>query len=194
MKSYFLTGTYKAVSALMALIFLSPFQGCMFYYKVQTLNKVTPQEIMKFDSLGKYLVLHSSDSAYHLTYPAINDNTLSGDLSVLPDVRRKYITTKSHGVNRYKNTKEHDESCVLNEVHLYVNDSLVPKQHAGKTSQISCSAIQKTEIYQKDKRKTTASWLVPALVCIPLIGAGVLIIIIASSPAPEFNMGTLDVD
>jgi len=118
MKNYFRTGIYKVVSALMAVIFLSPFQGCMFYYKVQTLNKVTPQEIMKFDSAGKYLVLHSRDSAWHLTYPAINDNKLSGELSVLPGVRQKLITTNPKVSKRYKNTKEEDESFVLNEVHL----------------------------------------------------------------------------
>jgi len=193
MKSYFISGMYKVISALLALIFLSPFQGCMFYYKVQTLNKVAAREIMKFDSAGKYLVLQSRDSAWHLTNPAIHDNYLSGELSVLPAVRKKFTINDPKVSKRYKNTSEEDERFVLNEVHLFLNDSMVPEQHVGKTNQVPCSAIQKAEIYMKDKRKTTASWLVPALICLPLLGVGILIIIISSEPTPTFNTGTWQV-
>jgi len=178
MKNYFLTRTRKVVFTFLVLIFLGFLQGCMFYYKVQTVNKVTPQEIKKYDSLNKYLILHQGDSAWHLYKPGITNNMLSGELFVLPDYRLKFQTTDPKGGNRYKNTRGNDESCVLDEVHLYVYDSLVTKLHSGENIQIAFSAIKKAEVYKKAKGRTTVSWLVPAIV-IPLMTVGLVAGIVA---------------
>jgi hypothetical protein len=48
MKRNFLTGTKKVVTAFLAMIFLGILTGCRFYYKVQTINKITSKEMKKY--------------------------------------------------------------------------------------------------------------------------------------------------
>ncbi len=155
--------TIKPIRFAIALLLLCSLQGCMFYYKVQPVSKVTPQDVKKFDSLNKYIILHQRDKAWHLTKPLVSDNTLSGKLSVLPENRYKFQTTKPTGGNRYKNSRIPNESYVLEEVHIYVSDSVVPENYDGGSIKIAFSKIQNAEIYVKAKGRTTASWLVPAL-------------------------------
>jgi hypothetical protein len=176
MIQYFLSGTSKTVSFLLALFLIGSLQGCMYFYKIQTVKNVTPKEIKKYDSLNKYLIVHQGDSAWHLSKPVIAGSTFSGDLSVLSLNRLKYQTTKEKGGNRYKNTGKNDESHVLYEVHLYLNDTLVPKLYPGDNIQIAFSAIDKAVVYQKAKGRTIASWLVPAI-GVPILGVAIFIII-----------------
>ena len=157
-----------------ALLLLCSLQGCMFYYKVQAVSKVTQQEVKKYDSLNKYIIIHQKDKAWHLSQPLISDNTLYGKLSVLPENHYKFLTTKPKGGNRYVKNKKPYESCVLEEVHLYLSDSVVPEKYDSGNIKIAFSKIQKAEIYVKAKGRTTASWLVPAFVGSAL-GGGVIV-------------------
>ncbi|MGA2823500.1 MAG: hypothetical protein ABSE72_08250 [Bacteroidales bacterium] len=170
----------RIVATFLALLFLSLLQGCMYYYKVQTANKVTSQGFKVYNSLDKYFILHQGDSAWQLSKVGITDNTLTGDLTVLPGNRYKFRTTKPTGGNRYKNTKKNDESYVLDEVHLYLQDSLVPKQHPGNNIPIAFSSIKKAEVYKKAKGRTNASWLIPSIGGPVLVG-GILGAIIGIS-------------
>jgi hypothetical protein len=184
MKSIFLHRLIIGVSILLVTLFLGFFPGCMFYYKVKTVNKVTAQEIKKYDSLNKYLILHQGDSAWHIEKSGISDNKLSGELAFLPGQHLLYKSTDPKGGNRYLNTRRHDESCVLDEVHLYLYDSLVPRLHAGDSIRLALPAIKKAEVYKKAKGRTTASWVVPAVGVPILVIGGIAAIAVASGSCP----------
>ena len=153
----------RIVSIAIALLLSCSFQSCMFYYKVQTVSKVTPQEVKKYDSLKKYVILHQRDKAWHLSQALISENTLYGKLSVLPENRYKFLTTKPTRGNRYIKKQEPNELYVLEEVHLYVSDSVVQAHFDSGSIKIAFSKIQHAEVYVKAKGRTSASWLVPAI-------------------------------
>ncbi len=73
---------YPGISRLagfaIVLMLLGPLQGCMFYYKVQTEPLVRQQEIKKYDSLDKYMILHQRDRAWRFSQPLILGNVVTG--------------------------------------------------------------------------------------------------------------------
>jgi hypothetical protein len=180
MKTHLLKFTRKFFSVFLAVIFLILIQGCMYYYKVQTANKVNSNGFKVYTALDKYIILHQGDSAWHLSGIGFTDNVITGNLSVLPADRYKFRTTKPKGGTRYKDTKKNNEYIVLDEVHLYMKDSLVPMLHPGNSILISCSSVKSAEIYIKDQRKTRDSWLLPAIGG-SLLGFGVLGVIVISA-------------
>lgn len=160
MKTNFLISMEKVTAGSLILLFLVSFQGCRYYYRVQTVEKVSPQNIKTCDSLNKLLVLHQNKSAWQLSGYAVTDNMLSGTLSVLPGNCHQYKTTSLKRGNRYR---KDDRIVVLNQVHLYLNDTIVPKFTTGDEVKIDFSAVHKAEIYVKDKGRTTVSWVVPTV-------------------------------
>jgi hypothetical protein len=163
----------QPVSIALAILLLASLQSCMYYYKVQPVKRVTRQEIKQYDSLNKYIILHQRDKAWHLSQPLISDSTLYGKLSVLPENRYKFLTTKPQRGNRYTKNEDSNELYILEEVHLYVSDSVVPENYDSGAVKIAFSGIQNAELYVKAKGRTNASWLVPAIVGSAL-GAGVI--------------------
>jgi hypothetical protein len=165
------------------------FQGCMFYYKVQTRENVNSIEMRRFDSLNKYFILHMNDTAWNLRSLKTSATAFSGLLDTLPKIHTKYKTTDPREGNRYKIRDDWDESCVLQEVHLYLQDSLYSAARDGDSLKITYGSIRKAEVYTKDKGKTTTSWLLPAIL-VPLVGVPVLIISIAgASGGGQVSMG-----
>jgi hypothetical protein len=163
------------------LLFLSFFQGCMYYYKVKTVATVAPQNIKTCDSLNKLLVLHQKNSAWQLSGYASEGNMLTGKLSLLPSNCQQYKTTHAKGGNKYRRA---DRILVLNQVHLYVNDSVVPTLNTGDEIKIDFSAIRKAEAYVKAKGRTTTSWVVPiaiGTVAVTAVTIGVVAVLTKSS-------------
>jgi hypothetical protein len=179
----------QTASIAIALLLLCSLQGCKYYYKVQTVNKVTHQEVKKFDSLDKYIILHQRDKAWHFSKTIISNDTLYGALSVLPENRYKFQTTKPKGGNRYIKNKKPNETYVLEEVHVYVSDSVVPEKYDSGNIKIVFSKIQNAEVYVEAKGRTTASWLVPVIGGSVLAG-GVLggIILVVSLSQMNINL------
>ena len=161
---------------LIALLYL--FTGCMSYYKVQTEKSVSENSLLQYTTQNKYLILHRGDSAWHLSDEKIILNALSGNLSDLPANRYKFKTTKLKGSTRYKNNPQEDETLVLEEVHLYLNDSQYSGLRSESSINIPLSAFSKAEVYIKDKGKTRRSWLFPILsfpaaLIVLVVGAGI---------------------
>ena len=171
----------QPVSIAILLLFLGTLQGCKYYYKVQTVSQVNRHEVKTYDSLDKYIILHQKDKAWHLTKILSTKDMLYGKLSVLPENRYKFLTTKPTGGNRYIKNKESNELYVLDEVHLYVKDSVVPAPYDTGNIKIAFSSIQQAELYVKAKGRTTASWLVPSVGGTELGGGLVAAIVIAVS-------------
>ncbi len=181
-------GTPALILAIVLVLF-GPLQGCRYYYKVQTVNKVTPQEVKSFETQNKYIILHHKDKAWHFSSPLLTDSTLYGKLTSLPENRYKFMTTSPTGGNRYLKNKKYQEYLVLEEVHLYVTDSAVPEKFVSGYIRIALSAIKNAEVYMKDKERTTASWVVP-LVGGTLLAGGAAIIVASSVNSMWDNMGS----
>ena len=68
-------------------LLLNLITGCAYYFKVETKTRLTPEDIRWEDFNKKYFILHSGESAMHLSAPEIKENRISGNLSVLPKTR-----------------------------------------------------------------------------------------------------------
>jgi len=161
----------------LTIILLSFLQGCMYYYKVQTVKPVQFNDIKLYDSLNKYLILHYGDSAWHIYGLEFTANALSGKISDLPENHLKFKTTKTDRGNRYHKDFDSNESNVLEEVHLYLQDSLFSEINVNDSIKIDFSTISKAEVYKKAKGRTLSSWLVP-IFGVPIIATGILTIIV----------------
>ncbi len=170
----------QPVCIAIALLLLCSVQGCKYYYKVQAVSKVTPQEFKKYDSLNKYFILHRRDKAWHLSQALISENMLYGKLSDLPANRYKYQITKPTGGNRYIKRKKLNELYVLEEVHLFMSDSVATEKFDSGSIKIPFSKIRNAEIYVKANGRTTASWIIPAI-GVPVLAVGIIGIIVGAS-------------
>jgi len=184
MKTILSDKVVRKIAVLLAALFLFPFQGCNYYYKVQTVSKVTALDIRTYDSVNKYMILHQGDSAWNLKNTGVNGDVVCGRIEALPPYRHAYLTTDPTAGNRYRNTDNHNETYILDEVQLYVNDPAVPKFHAGDSVQIACTSIKKAEVYKKAPGRTTASWVIPGVVLPVLIIGGISIAAFSKSSCP----------
>jgi hypothetical protein len=186
------TAKSRQICISLLMMVLCSLQGCMYYYKVQTVSPVAQQEVKTFTSGDKYIILHQRDSAWHLSQPLVSENILYAKLTKLPDNRYKFMTTKPEGGNRYIKRKSMDESYLLDEVHLYVPDSVVPAQTDSGSVQVAFSKILNAEVYVKAKGRTNASWLVPGIGGSVLgVGVAVGVIGVAVSSSMSGMMGNI---
>jgi hypothetical protein len=147
--------------------------GCS-YFKVVRPSEQPADVINKMQDQQKFIILHLDDNAWQLTNIIVNDETVTGSISALVG-HEKYKSVKPDNSNRYHKSKSNNESYILSEVHIYVTEySEVEK---GRIS-IPASAIEKIEVYDKDKGATTASWAFSAL-GVAAGAFGVLLVIIA---------------
>lgn len=159
----------KKVTYTLAAILLCFLQGCKFYYEAHTVNNVTQQEIKKYDSSNKYLILHRDTSIWQLSEIKVKDESFSGKLSAVPIERSAYqISIPSQG-HQYKRI---NKSEVLDQVHLYLKDSIVTEFDSDGHIKISPKDIKKAEVYQNDGFRTTFSMILPPV----LIGGFILLL------------------
>jgi hypothetical protein len=150
---------------LLAAFFLSSLQGCKFYYEAQTVKPVTAPEIGKYALENKYFILHQETKFWHLSGIEVNEESLAGNLSAdVPEERWGYEITDSKRSHRYIT---YDRIFVLDQVHLYLKDSAAPEIDSSGHIKVALTDIKTIDVYQKDKGRTLASWLIPAI-AIPL--------------------------
>jgi hypothetical protein len=176
---------------LVLLLLMNSFTGCMYFYKVQTVKPVTSKEIHAYDSVNKYLILHKGDTAWHFSTLSLADGMLSGRLDSLPGEHLKYKTTNPKTKNRYRKNPSADgsrasEIAVLDEVHLYLRDSIGPSGKPGDSIHIPFTAFTKADIYIRDNLKTVASWVAPGL-SIAIVGVAVTAIVLSTPEGPQYD-------
>ena len=153
--------------------------GCHRYYKSITRN-ITDHPDQSLDSLKKdnrYFVLRTPDKAWHIWNIVLSEDrkTIKGMLEPVPVVHQVHLD-KGKGKRKYK------EEYVLSEVHLYIdNDSLLKE---GDFT-LALNRIQKVEVIEKDKKRTTNSYVIGAVgYTVGAFAVAVIIIAATKSSCP----------
>ena len=158
----------RVIFMFFALCWLVSLQGCMQYYKVKKFSSVTSQEMEKFIAQKKFIIVHQDSEFRHLSNARMTEGGLAGELVALTENQMKFKSTKPRGATRYKNTKKHKESYVTNEVHLYLQNSVVQNFGSAKQVLIPLSDIVKTDVYMTAEGRTTLSWIAPGLIVVSI--------------------------
>lgn len=147
--------------------------SCMNYFKLTKASGPAADTIDSQKYLGKKIVVHMDDQVWYMENVEVSEMELTGELS------DEYIYTlrnplKPDGSNRYRKNKNIDESYILKEVHIFVSE--MTKENTFRTS-IPLKAIQKIEVYEKDKAATIGSWTL-GIIGVSTLAFGVLMIIV----------------
>ncbi|MGE5107210.1 MAG: hypothetical protein ACM3H8_06680 [Sphingobacteriales bacterium] len=133
--------------------------SCNSYYKASVANK-KPETIDSLQLNNRYFVLRSGESSFYMKGVKLSSDkqTLQCILDSLPPEHQLHLSKGIRGNMRYKNTPA--QLPVLNEVHLYIaQDNLIK---AGDYT-LTLDKVQKIEVLEKDRKRTTNSYVIGAL-------------------------------
>ena len=156
----------KTLSYLVSsLALLFAFGACHTYYKAAPAASGTNDERAKsIESLqnhNRYFVLRNGNEAYAIANPRISEdrNTLNCRLDALPVAHQLHLLNGIKGKKQYKkNTAE--GLGVLTEVHFFTPHDTSARE--GNYS-LSLDRVQKIEVIEHDKKKTTNSYVIGAI-------------------------------
>ena len=168
----------KTISFITLIAFLNCIVGCGYFYKVQTEKDISKQKISEINKPEKFIILQDGINAWHFSNLKFIGDTLTGNLDLNLGYHMNYLSPeKPEKPNRFKKKNEPD---VINEVHIYITDTI---PIISVTASIPITSIQKIDIYNYDKKATKRSWVLG--ITLPLVG-GLLVVfivaIIASGP------------
>ncbi len=153
--------------------FMTMTSGCYYFKVVRPTDQ--PQNILgKLQEEQKFIILHLNDKVLQLKDIKVDAEALTGVTSELTGHERSR-SVRPEAANRYIKNKTVNESYLLNEVHIYVTE--FSKTDANRIS-IPAKAIEKIEVYDKDKGATAASWIFSSL-GVAAGAFGVLLVIVA---------------
>lgn len=170
--SYFLYG--------LSALFL--FTECHNYYKATALKKNTTSDYAgAIDSLkltNRYFVLRNGNESYYMknTVLSPDQKNLTCTLEELSSFNKFHLLNGGKGKMQYKRTDQ-NQLAVLNEVHFYITPD-----NAAAFGQytLPLDKVQKIEVIEKDKKRTTNSYVIGA-VGYTLGAVAVVAIIIAAT-------------
>jgi hypothetical protein len=134
------------------------FSRCHNYYKT------TPAKTSSIDSLkakSRYFVLRNGTTAFAMSNIVLSNDkkSLTCTLENLPADHQLHLTKGRKGKMKYKKN-EPDNFPVLNEVHFYIQPD---NSAAIGEYTLSLNKVEKIEIIEKDKARTTGSYIVGAV-------------------------------
>lgn len=132
--------------------------GCRNYYSaVNTDKNYVVQNINSTEYQYRYFILRSGGNAYYMSNIKVSDDktTIHCTLDTLSPEHRIHLYNGRGGNMRYK--KSQPEIAVLNEVHLYAPSDEAAKQ--GSEYTLALSKVEKVEVIEKNKGKTTTSYI-----------------------------------
>jgi hypothetical protein len=134
------------------------FSQCHNYYKA------VPAKTSSVDSLkakGRYFVLRNGSSAFVMNNVVLSNDkkSLTCNLENLPASHQFHLIKGRRGKMQYRKN-EVDELTVLNEVHFYIqhDNTAISGEYT-----LPLSKVEKIEIIEKDKGRTTGSYIVGAV-------------------------------
>ncbi|WP_121353288.1 hypothetical protein [Flavisolibacter nicotianae] len=118
-------------------------------------------EIDSLYNQARFFVLRTGSQAFYMKTMSLSSDqkTLTTTLDTLPPEHRLHLVNGRGGEMRYKKD-DFADAGVLNEVHLYVPSMDV---RAGETVNLSLDKVQKIEVLEKDKKRTTNSYVLGAI-------------------------------
>lgn len=147
----------------LCLSMLFSLQGCMQYYKVKKVSNVSTQELAQFIANKRFIIIHQDSIARYLSNPLLSGSVLTGELVNLTKNQMKFKSTKPKGANRYRNSMTYREKYVINEVHLYLQMSVVQDFRTAQKVMIPVPDIAYTDVYQMAEGRTIISWVYPGV-------------------------------
>lgn len=146
------------IAIILAVATMNVTQGC-YYFKVNTRHKPQTEVISGLDQKGKDFIVHFNEKTFRLVDVELDNQTLYGEMKEL-DSHTYNIKVKPAGPNRYIKKASNNQSYVLNEVHLYVDEFA---DLGNNRISVPVSSIEKIEIYDKDTATTTGTWILAGL-------------------------------
>jgi hypothetical protein len=135
--------------------------------KYDSKNADESANFISSEASTKYFILHQGQNTYAFNGINVDKNKLmmSGKLSAVDPSHLLYIHAKK-GNYKYKS----DNADVLNEIHIYVNNNKV--FDTINTAELLLSQVEKIEVIQHDKKRTTSSYVLGGLG----IGIGAMVV------------------
>ncbi|MDB5202052.1 MAG: hypothetical protein JWQ27_1461 [Ferruginibacter sp.] len=156
--------------------------ACHNYYKVAGKSALNNQQksatVDSLNGQSKYFVLRNGDQSFHIRNLLISEDkkNLSFQLDSLQVSHQLHLNNGRKGRQMFKLNNELDAG-VIREVHFYISpDSSIARLQSYT---IPLEKIQKIEILEKDKRRTTNSYVIGAIGY--TLGAAVLVGIIVAA-------------
>lgn len=139
--------------------------ACHNYYKVTAVRSENPAatsgSIDSLQSKNRYFVLRNGNEAFYLKNITLSEDRklLHGMLDMLPPTHQLHLVNGLKGKMQYKKSSM-EGMGVLNEVHFYT-----PYDSTARTGSytLSLDRVQKIEIIEHDKKRTTNSYVIGAL-------------------------------
>ncbi|HEY4323144.1 MAG TPA: hypothetical protein VGN20_04140 [Mucilaginibacter sp.] len=168
-------------------------QSCCSYYKVAKAPDVavTPAEIVQANP-QRYFILRAGTSAYCMNNVVLSQDkkTLTCTLDSLPDEHKLHLKNGINGKMRYKRTRA--EAPILNEVHLFVTPD--PFAVAGARYTLVLEKVQKVEFLEKDKGRTTKSYILGGVVVTTLVAVVVISIAALLYTPPKVDLSSIRIE
>ena len=173
----------KMIGLAMIVLALS---SCNQYYKA-TLANIGESSISTIENLknaGRYFILRNVTQAFAMSNMVVNkgERTVQCTLDSLPPEHQLHLDKGIRGKMIYEKMEGYD-TPVLNEVHLYTTGNNTVQ--SGPYT-IPVSQIQKIEVLEKDRQKTTNRHIVGGSVAILATAATVFVIAVAASSSSVF--------
>ena len=139
--------------------------ACHSYYKTSAADDQSNNKAGNIDSLqseGRYFVLRTGDKAYHLKGIKLSadQKSFEATLEALSSDHGLHLTKGVNGRMRYQ--PRFPNLSVLNEVHLYSSTPLGTNK-IGSLVNVDLDKIEKIEVIEKDKGRTTSSYVIGAI-------------------------------
>ncbi|MGG9964341.1 hypothetical protein [Ferruginibacter sp. SUN106] len=150
---------------LAALISIGLFAACHNYYKaVPTPATNSNEKAATVDSLklqSRYFVLRNGSLSYLMNNIVISEDkkSLTCNLQTLPENHQLHLVKGRRGKMQYNKSNTNDLT-VLNEVHFYIASN---EATATGNYTLQLDKVEKIEVIEKDKKRTTSSYVIGAL-------------------------------
>jgi hypothetical protein len=155
----------KTHSLLAAISLLMLFTNCHHYYQAKQANaSSSSQKAATVDSLrlsDRYFILRNGSEAYYMNNISLSADkkTLNCNLDILPVNHQFHLAKGRNGKMKY-NKNEPEDLLVLNEVHFFIqpDNTATPGKYT-----LELDKVQKIEVIEKDKKRTTSSYVIGSL-------------------------------
>jgi hypothetical protein len=185
----------KVVAFILLISCINLFMGCHRYFRPVVVNTATAETkqttLKKLSDEHRYFILRRGIYSYALSNVILDQSkmTLTANVGGIPAEHQLYLNREKKSAYAYSKGK--NEDVVLNEVHIFTGD-ISPVDNESVPYTFSLSDVQKIELIEFDKKKTTSHHIWGTIGIV--LGAPLVVAIIAAAtykkPAPS-STGTI---